>query len=590
MSSPASPVVPPDAPALRTYRRLLGYVRPYRGRLAAGLLCGLFYALSNGALVWVIKGGFGEVFDPGAMQRWLLLCLVLMFPAVALVRGMTDYLATYYVRWVGHHVVLDLRNAMFRHVHDLSVGYFTESRTGELISRTANDTMLVERAVSSVLTDVAKQPVTLACMIAWVLILDVHLALVSFVAFPLCLIPIIQFGRRVRKNTRQAQEHVADLVSILQETVSGVRIVKAFGMEQYETGRFEACNRSFFGRVMRVARAGAIVQPIIVFIATVGIALVLLYVRTVRMPMGDFFAFGAAMFMMYDPVKKLSKIHLAIQQSSAAADRVFEVLDTEADVRDRPDAVPLEGDVREIAFEDVGFSYGDEQVLAGISFAVKAGERVALVGSSGAGKTTLVNLLPRFYDASSGRVTINGTDLRSLTLKSLRARMGLVTQETFLFNDTVAHNISYGSEQRSPRDIEEAARKAHAHEFIAAMPQQYDTVIGERGVRLSGGQRQRLAMARAILRNPPILVLDEATSALDTESERLVQAGLNELMTGRTVFAIAHRLSTIINCDRIFVLERGRVAEQGTHAELLALGGTYKRLYDLQFEDVRGET
>jgi len=586
MSTKLPGIVVLSAREWATYRRLLSFVRPYVPRLCAGLLFGLLFSLSKAVFVWVIKGGIGEIFDPTDMAMGRVLLFALLFPAVGIMHGLTDFLATYCIKWVGHRVVMDLRNAVFIHLHELSVSYFSRSRTGELISRTSNDTTVVERAVSTVIGDLAKQPLTLVFMAVTVFLVDARLALVSLVVFPICIIPISSFGRRVRRYSRQAQERIADLVSILQETVTGVRIVKAFGMEKYETERFAAQTRAFFGRVMRVAKANAIIEPIIVCIATIGVATVLLYVRVVKMGVDDFFAFAAALFMMYEPVKKLSKLHISVQQSSAAADRVFEVLDQKSAVKDRPGSREFAEEIGDVSFETVSFSYEREPVLQDVSFRVTAGERIAIVGSSGAGKTTLVNLLPRFYDVCAGRIALNGVDIRDVTLRSLRERIGLVTQDTFLFNDTVANNISYGSSNAQREAIKTCAKQAHADGFIMEMPDGYDTVVGERGARLSGGQRQRLAIARAILRNPPILILDEATSALDTESERMVQAAIDELMAGRTVFAIAHRLSTIITCHRILVLESGKIAEQGTHDELLRRGGGYKRLYDLQFDSV----
>lgn len=567
--------------------RLLKFARPYIPRLGAGIACGLVYAVSNAGMVWVIKGGIREVFDPQRAGLWALLLMALLFPAVGIVRGAADFLATYCIRWAGHRVVMDLRNKMLGHLHALSVSYFSQSRTGEMISRVTNDTTLIERSVSTVIADLAKQPVTLLAMAAWVVVVDSRLALISFVVFPICLIPIAAFGRRVRRYSRQAQERIADVVSILQESISGIRIVKAFGMEGYETRRFADQAKALFDRIMRVEKADAMLEPIIVFIATAGVGMLLVYVRAVEMSVDDFFAFAAALFMMYEPVKKLGKIHVHIQQSSAAADRIFEVLDTESPIKERPNAVDFSGEIEEIRFDGISFSYGHETVLKNVSLCARAGERVAIVGGSGAGKTTLVNLLPRFYDVDLGSITMNGIDIRDMTLSSLRGRIGLVTQDTFLFNDTIANNIGYGAAGMGLDAVREAARRAYADGFIVELPSGYETVIGERGVRLSGGQRQRLAIARAILRNPPVLILDEATSALDTESERMVQAAIDELMRGRTVFAIAHRLSTISNCDKIIVLDGGGVAEQGTHEELLAVGGLYRRLYDLQFENSR---
>ncbi len=568
----------------RTYRRLIAWVAPYKWRLAVGVLSGMLFALANLGFVWVVKGGVREVFHPGDESGPFLLLVALLFPLVAILRGAADFLATYLINWVGHRVVSDLRDALFDHLHGLSVDYFSNSRTGEIISRTTNDTMAIERAVAAVLADLAKQPLTLVAMVVSVFAVDAQLAAVSVVLFPLCVVPIAVFGRRVRRYSRQAQERIADVVSILQETVAGVRIVKAFGMEAYESARFREQTRAFFGRIMRVARANALLEPIVVTIAAVGVSLLLGYVRAVRMPIDQFFAFITAYFMMYEPVKKLSKIHVHIQQSSASADRIFEILDTPGTVKDAPDARLLEPPVTGIEFERVRFGYEDAVVIDEVNLRVAPGEKVALVGGSGAGKTTLVNLLPRFYDVTGGCIRINGVDVRQWTQASLRRQIGLVTQDTFLFNDTVANNIAYGSTGCARAKIEEAARRAHAHDFILRMPAGYDTVIGERGVRLSGGERQRLSIARAILRDPPILILDEATSALDSESERMVQQALDELIAGRTVFAIAHRLSTIANCNRIVVLDRGRVIEEGTHAELIARAGAYKRLYDMQFE------
>ena len=572
----------------KTYARLIAYSRPYAGRLAAAVLFGLLYAGSNGGMVWAVRGGFGKVFNPQDTSMAIVLWIALLFPVIGLVRGLGDFASKYYIRWVGNRVVMDIRNQSFEHLLRLSVSFFSKSRTGELISRVTNDTMLIERAVSMVIADIVKEPFTLIAMIVSLFVLDVRLSLISLVLVPICLIPIRYFGRRIRRYARQGQERVADLMSILQEAITGIRIVKAFGMEEYERGRFVQQNRVFFGRSMRVTQAKGSVEPIIVLLACCGIALVLVYARRVGMKVENFAAFATALFMMYEPVKKLSNVHLLIQESSAAADRIFELLDSEVTVRNGPGAAEFDGHVRSLSFDNVTFAYQDVPVLSGVSFSVEAGTRVAIVGGSGAGKTTLVNLIPRFADVTAGRVCVNGRDIRDLTIESFRRCIGMVTQDTILFNDTVANNIAYGSKNAAAQGIRDAATRAHAHEFVQEMPLGYDTVIGEHGVRLSGGQKQRLAIARAIMRNPPILILDEATSALDTQSERIVQAALDELMTGRTVFVIAHRLSTIVGCDRILVMHEGRIIEDGRHEDLLARGGLYQRLYDLQFNTAPG--
>jgi subfamily B ATP-binding cassette protein MsbA len=568
-----------------TYKRLIAYSRPYLWRLIVGALCGILFAGSTISLLPAAREAMGRFFDTErelSLQASALLGGLVVL--LMLVRGVGQYFNAYLVQWVGNRVVMDMRVATFAHLQDLSVGFFNATQTGEMISRTVNDSTLLERAVSTVLTDLARQPVLLIGVMAYALRTDWKLSLCCLVLFPVCLLPILGFGRRVRRASREGQERLAEIVSIMQEAIRGVRIVKAFCMEERENKRFASQCHGFFRRIMRVTKAKALIEPIIVVISGFGLVFVLGYAARSGMKWNEFVTLAIAMMMLYDPVKRLSKIHLSIQQSSAAADRIFEIMDTKIAVSDSPDAVSFDAPVETIRFDNVGFAYEDEQVLRDIVLDVKAGERIALVGGSGAGKTTLVNLLPRFFDVTAGSIQINGMDIRQMTLKSLRLKMGLVTQETFLFNDTVANNIAYGDPDASSERIEAAARRAHAHDFILAMPDGYNTLVGEMGVRLSGGQRQRLAIARAILNDPAVLILDEATSALDTESERMVQLALDELVEGRTVFAIAHRLSTIKNCDRIVVLDKGNLVELGTHEELLASGGTYKRLHDMQFE------
>lgn len=569
-----------------TFRRLFRYSRPYLSRLLLGALCGILFAGSMAGLLVALKGVFGRIFNPEAISWSRTLFFVGLLMAFALVRGVGHFASTYFIEWVGNRVVMDLRVQVFNHLQDLSLLFFTRARTGELISRTTNDTAMIERAVSTVLADLIREPFTLAAMVGFVFWLDFRLALISMVLFPVCIIPVALFGRRVRRFTREGQQQLADMVSVLQENTGGARVVRAFGMEEIERGRFNQTARGVFNRLMRVVRSRAAMDPIMVFISVLGLGLVLVYARWTRMGVEDLFAFAAALVALYDPVKKISRIHISIQQSSAAADRIFEVLDTPVTVRNTPEAIPFAEPVRSVAFEDVSFAYDDEPILRGIRLKVEAGQRIAIVGSSGSGKTTMMGLVPRFFDVTAGRVLLNGRDIRAFTMDSLRRQIGMVTQDTFLFNDTVARNIAFGRMEATREEIEQAARRAHALDFILDLPQGFETVIGERGVRLSGGQCQRLSIARAILRNPPILILDEATSALDTESERQVQAAIEEIMTDRTVFAIAHRLSTIMHADRIIVLDGGVIVEEGTHGELLEKGGLYKRLYDMQFQDV----
>ncbi|HOW98846.1 MAG TPA: ABC transporter ATP-binding protein [Kiritimatiellia bacterium] len=568
-----------------TFLRLFRYARPYVLRLLLGAVCGVLFAGSMAGMLVALKEVFGRIFNPEEVSWARTLLVVGLLPLLAAVRGIGQFASTYLIEWVGNRVVMDLRVQVFNHLQDLSLLFFTRARTGELISRTTNDTAMIERAVSTVLADLIREPFTLVAMVGFAFWLDWKLALIGVVLFPVCIIPVTLFGRRVRRFSREGQQQLADMVSVLQENAGGARVVRAFGLEELERARFLKTARGVLNRLMRVVRARAAVDPIIVFISMLGLGLVLIYARWTRMSVQDLFTFAAALVALYDPAKKISRIHISIQQSAGAADRIFELLDTPVSVRPSPGAVLFAGPVQSIVFGDVAFAYDTEPILRAIRMEVKAGQRIAIVGGSGSGKTTLVGLIPRFYDVTAGRILLNGRDIRDFTLDSLRRQIGMVTQDTFLFNETVARNIAFGKPDATRQEIEQAARRAHAHEFIAELPQGYETMVGERGVRLSGGQCQRLAIARAIVRNPPILILDEATSALDTESERQVQAAIEEIMTERTVFAIAHRLSTIMHADRIVVLDGGLIAEVGTHGELLEKGGLYKRLYDMQFQD-----
>ena len=590
------------------YLRLLARTRPYSGRLALAIVFGILFGGSVFGLLFSAKSGMAQVFGSdtatrlqasanawinqwyaGGMNHDLLLTIVVLCAVLFCIalRGVSFFLSKYLIEWVAQRVVMGLRNEVFGKILHLPLLYFTGSRTGELMSRTLNDTQLVERGITEVICDLVQQPFVLLGAAAYLFFIDLRLALISLAIFPICILPIAIFGKRVRRHSKAGQERIADLSSIQQEAIGGAAIVKAFGMEDRELERFQKHNLDFFRRQVKIIASKAAVNPLMEFFSVLAACAILLYSRQAHLELSDIILFLGAMVLMYDPVKKLSRVHLVIQQSSAAAERIFSIVDTEDNVCDFPGARELQGPIREIRYEDVGFSYGlgKPRVLDGIHLAARSGELIALVGGSGSGKTTLVNLLPRFFDPVSGHVRIDGRDLREFTLASLRRHIGLVTQETVLFNDTVFRNIAYGAPDATREQVEAAAKKAHAHEFILAMPNGYDTVIAERGLLLSGGQRQRLAIARALLRNPPILILDEATSALDTESERAVQAALNDAMAGRTVFSIAHRLSTIQRADQILVLDQGRIAERGRHAELLARGGIYQRLYRIQFEN-----
>ena len=593
----------------RLYGRILALTRPYLGRLLLAVLFGALFGGSLFGLLAVGKSGVSNIFGGAggritalqdAVSAWidrvysggvdhsalLMGALLGLLVLLALLRGLSFFFSKYLIEWVAQRVVMVLRNELFAKILHLPLLYFTGSRTGELMSRTLNDTQLIEKSITEVICDLVQQPFVLVGAAGALLITDLRLALISLAVFPVCILPVMLFGKRVRRHAKAGQERIADLSSIQQEAIAGAAIVKAFGMEDRELDRFSRQNADFFRRQVKIVASRAAVNPLMELFSVIAACLILVYSRYVGLALEDILVFIVAMVAMYDPAKKLSRVHLVIQQSAAAAERVFAILDTEDTVADLPGATPLPAPVKEIRFDDVTFSYKPDAppVLDNVSLTARAGELVALVGGSGAGKTTLVNLLPRFFDATAGRVLLDGRDVRSCTLESLRAQIGLVTQETFLFNDTVAANIAYGSPTATRADIEAAAKMAHAHDFILAMPNGYDTVIAERGSLLSGGQRQRLAIARALLRNPPILILDEATSALDTESERAVQDALDEAMRGRTVFAIAHRLSTIRRADQILVLDHGRIVERGKHDDLLAQGGIYRHLHEMQFE------
>jgi ATP-binding cassette, subfamily B, bacterial MsbA len=569
------------------FRRLLEYARPHRARLAAALAAMMLYGAASAALAALIQPIFDEVLP--ARQNLLPIAVAIL--VVYLVKGAGSYLSGYLMTDVGQRVVRDLRNVLFRHILGQSAAFFSLQTTGRLMSRITSDVGQVQRAVSETIGDLTRESLALVGFAGLLFYYDPRLALVCLTGAPLVVYPLVRLGQRVRRTTRRSQEALEQMSHVSAEAFTGHRIVKAFGAEARETAKFEQTSHRFYRTNMKVTGVLSVLPPLMEFIGGVAFVAALWYgsqeIAAGRLTTGEFSAFIAALFMMYGPAKKLSRVNSDLQQAMAAAERIFELLDTHSEVRERPGAAALPPLSRAIEFRDVRFAYGSSEAatLRGVSFTVGAGQTLAIVGRSGAGKTTLVNLLPRFYDVTGGAILIDGRDVREVTLASLRAQIGIVTQDTVLFDDTIAANVAYGRPGATAAEIEAAARAAHADEFIGALERGYETTIGERGQRLSGGQRQRLAIARAILRDSPILILDEATSSLDAESEMLVQDALATLMLNRTSFVIAHRLSTVRRADAIVVLERGRIVEAGTHDDLLARGGAYAKLYELQLQE-----
>jgi subfamily B ATP-binding cassette protein MsbA len=569
------------------YRRLLELVKPYWLKLGLAMICMLFISLLTASQAFLVKPALDDVFLKKDAQMLFLLpiAIILLF----LLKGIFDYGQAYLMNYVGLRIVADMREKLYNHLQNLSLSFFTKTPTGILISRITNDVNLIQGSVSNVVTGLIKDAFTILGLTGVVFYRNWKLAIIAFIIFPLAILPIKEFGKRLRKFSRKSQQRMGSITTFLHETIIGNRIVKAFNMEDYEKRRFAEENERFFKIVLKRVKVRAFSHPLMELLGGIGVAAIVWVggysvIRGELTP-GTFFSFMAALLMLYAPIRDLSKVNLEVQEGLAAAIRVFELLDTPLDVKEEEGAVPLPPISKGIEFQRVTFKYGKEAVLKEISLNVKVGEVIALVGMSGAGKTSLVNLLPRFYDVEEGQILIDGYDIRKVTFKSLRDQIGLVTQQTILFNDTVRNNIAYGSLKCSDQEIIEAAKAANAHDFIQRLPQGYDTIIGEQGVKLSGGERQRLSIARALLKNAPILILDEATSSLDSDSETEVQNALGRLMKGRTVFVIAHRLSTIRNAHRIIVLSDGQIVEEGTHKELMSLYGEYQRLYDLQFKD-----
>ncbi len=568
------------------YQRLLKYIRPYRGNFILAVSMNLLYSGTSAGVAYLMQPLMAQIIE--AKDLRFLTLLVIAVVITNILRALVNFFGTYLLRGVGLSVVRDVRNQLYGHIQKLSLKFFSGTHTGVLTSRITNDVNYITVSVNAI-EGIVKDPLTIIGLIVVAFIMDPKLALFTFVVLPFIAIPVSQIARKVRTFSTKSQVKSADITTILMETFSGARIVKAFGMEKYETERFERENFKLFKTLLRSARVKAMNDPIIEIFATVGLALVLTYGGYQSFKdktyFSHFISFSVAIAMIWPSIRSITKIFNSLQEAIAAAVRIFDVLDTKAEISDKPGAKVLRPVKNEVKLSHVWFSYDDEPVLRDINLKVKAGEVIAFVGMSGGGKTTLVNLIPRFYDVTKGSITIDGIDIRNVTVGSLRSQVGIVTQQTILFSDSIRNNIAYGTRNTSEEEIIAAARAANAHKFISKLPGGYDTMIGEQGMRLSGGERQRISIARAILKDAPILILDEATSSLDTESEMEVQKALENLMKGRTTFVIAHRLSTIKYADRIIVLVSGRIVEEGTHDELLAKSGEYKKLYDMQFRE-----
>jgi len=607
----------------RPIARLLRYVLPYWWQFLVSVALMALVGLLDAGRVLLIGPIFDRVLNPGSQGRtiqlfklpgterflnlqqlvpshfqnpWTVVAFALV--AATVLKGIFDYAGTYLVNYAGFGMITDLRDDLYNAILRSSAAFFTKHTTGTLLSTMVNDIERVQYAMSGVLAEFLQQFFTLIFTAAVVVLLGGRLAWVLLLFVPVILYSSRKIGRQVRSTTRGGQDKLAEIQNIVHETITGNRIVKAFGMENWEVERFRAAARRLFRANLRLVAAFAISSPLMDILGAIAIALLLLMGRDAInkhvFTAGTFLAFIIAVFKLYDPVRKFALFNNNFQQAVGASSEIFRFMDMEDEVREKPGARRMPKFTRAIRFVDVSFSYSNSNesvgdaplVLHDINLEVKAGEVLAVVGSSGAGKSTLVHLIPRFFDVSRGRILIDDSDVRDVTRESLRSQIGIVTQETVLFNDTVRNNIAYGQPHVSQKQVEEAARAARAYEFIRGLPEGYNTMIGERGVRLSGGERQRIAIARAILKNAPILILDEATSALDSESESLVQSALQNLISGRTVFVIAHRLSTVRRADRIVVLENGTIADIGAHEELMQKLGTYRRLYELQFAEI----
>ncbi|MFH2218793.1 MAG: ABC transporter ATP-binding protein [Pseudomonadota bacterium] len=573
------------------HRHLLELIKQHRARLFFAMICSLVIAAATSATAFLVKPALDDIFFSKDARMLVVIPVVVIL--IYFLRGLGMFGQEYFMNYVGESIIRHLRNDLYNRIQDLPLTFFHEEKTGALMSRITYDVNIIKGMVSTAVTGSLRDAFTIVGLTIVIFYRDWKMAVFAFVILPLAFFPVVEFGRRVRRVSTGCQEAMADLSAFLHETFAGNKIVKAFGMEAYEKERFFEKTLYIFKLEMKAVIARSLSSPIMEFLGGLGIAFIIWYggskVIDGTSTAGTFFSFMAAVLMLYDPVKKLSGLNNAVQQGLAASDRVFDIIETETSIKEKENPVIIKRGPHRVTFEDVYFKYDDVMVLKNINLDVMAGEILALAGMSGGGKTSLVNLIPRFYDVTRGKIRIDGEDIRNASIASLREQMAIVTQDPILFNDTIRNNIAYGNRNATEAAIIDAARAAYAYEFIRAFPAKFDTKIGELGGRLSGGEKQRICIARALLKDAPILILDEATSSLDTESEMLVQKALENLMKGRTTFVIAHRLSTIDHADRIIVIVNGEIVEEGKQAELIARRGEYYKLYQMQFSNSQAE-
>ncbi len=569
------------------YKRLLRYAKPYIGMLMISAVAMIGVSLSTGAAALLIKNILDDVFIAGDRRMLLLVPVAILL--IYLVKGVCRFVRMYVMNAAGIKIVRDIRNELYEHLHRLSMSYFTDTPTGTLMSRITYDVAMIQGAITEALTGAIRDVMTIIVLTGVVLYRNVTLGAITLIFTPLAVYPLIKFGQKMKKSSRRSQEQMGDLNKLMQERIGGVVLVKTFGTEDLELERFQEDNENLVKTFLKIQKVQALSSPVMELFGAGAVAIVVWVGGTMvmngTMTVGEFFSFLTALMLLYDPIKHITSVNNIIQQGLAAAERVLDMLDISPEIEDKPDAIEMPGAKGRIRFEGVNFRYDKDLILRDVDLDISPGTNLAIVGVSGGGKTSLVNLIPRFYDVTSGSIKIDDYDVRDVTQRSLRRQVSVVSQEVVLFNDTIRNNLCYGMDQVSDENIDRALKAAYAHDFVDALPEGIETVIGERGTRLSGGQRQRLSIARALIKDSPILILDEATSSLDTESEFLVQKALENLIAGRTTLVIAHRISTVRGADRIIVLSGGRIVESGRHDDLIELDGEYSRLYSLLIED-----